>query len=256
MTTTAPPKRSSRPEDKNSEATKSKRRSRRNAGGRRKSRQASRPTAPVTLRNAPFAGLVTVLLAAGLVTLLMINNSLAAGSFEQAELRADRTLLFEQEQALNQEVLALSSPTRLRAAAQALGMVPAASPAYVDPATGEIKGVPMTAGVVDESADPTAAGTSSVDSGTQDWSNGQGQTPSDESQSPQDWQNPQPPAGEWTPEGTSGTDQGTGTDDGDSSEPAAQTPSDGGAGDGASLSSGTAYDRAIVSGTDLGGEAG
>lgn len=94
----------------------------------------------------PFLGLIAGLLAAGLLGLLMINNSLAAGSFEQARLKSDRILLGEQEQALRQEVERLSSPTRVREAAQQAGLLPAATTAYFDVMTGQILGVPIPAG--------------------------------------------------------------------------------------------------------------
>lgn len=93
-----------------------------------------------------FVLLVCGLLAGGLLSLLMVNNSLAAGSFEQARLRADRTLLGEQEQALTKEVERASSPTQLRAAAKFLGMVPAATTTYVDLTTGRILGTPLPSG--------------------------------------------------------------------------------------------------------------
>lgn len=94
----------------------------------------------------PFLGLIAGLLAGGLLTLLIVNNTLAAGSFEQAHLKADQILLSEQEQALRQEVQRLSSPTRLRAEAKGLGLVPAASTAYLDIASGQILGTPIPAG--------------------------------------------------------------------------------------------------------------
>lgn len=93
----------------------------------------------------PFLALVAGLLGAGLLSLLMINNSLAAGSFEQSRLKADRILLGEQEQALRQEVERLSSPTRVREAARQAGFIPAATTAYFDVTTGQILGTPLPA---------------------------------------------------------------------------------------------------------------
>lgn len=93
----------------------------------------------------PFLALIAGLMGAGLLGLLMINNSLAAGSFTQARYKSDRILLGEQEQALRQEVERLSSPTRVREAARQAGLVPAATTAYFDVATGQILGVPLPA---------------------------------------------------------------------------------------------------------------
>lgn len=103
----------------------------------------SRPRPRVS--SLPFLALIAGLLGAALIALLLINNSLAAGSFEQARLKGDQILLGEQEQALNQEVERLSSPTRLREAARQAGLVAAATTAYIDLTTGEILGVPKPA---------------------------------------------------------------------------------------------------------------
>jgi hypothetical protein len=157
----------------------------------------------VNWRSAPFAGLITVLLAVGLIALLMVNNSLAAGSFEQADLRAEKTLLFEQEQGLNQQVLALSSPTQLRISARELGLVAATTTVYLDLLTGEISGVPKPAkgaALFPGSATPSTS----------------------------------------TLENPAAATPATAT----SANPATPDVS----GDGASVSSGTAYDRAVVSG--------
>ncbi len=192
-----------------------------------------RPVAPVQWRTVPFAGFIAALLVGGLMTLLVVNNSLAAGSFERARLKAERTLLFEQEQALNQTVLALSSPTMLRKQARRLGMVPAASSAFLDVSTGKIFGIPKTTGPAapaatdtgvedaleesDTSALPVVSGAeSSVSTPETDGNDGAG-------------------AGQESEVRNGREDQATVTD-----PPAT--------GDGAELSSGTAQDRAIVSG--------
>ncbi|MCH9817228.1 MAG: hypothetical protein K0U64_12410 [Actinomycetia bacterium] len=161
-------------------------------------------------KSAPFAGLVAALLAAGLVALLLVNNSLAAGSFEQASLKAEKTLLFEREQGLNQEVLALSSPTQLRLSARQLGMVPAATTVYLDLLTGQIRGVPKPA---KGAAAPAPA-------------------------------NPAAPA---APAPAAPAPAAPVAPDTQAVPPQAATPQTE-TGDGASVSSGTAYDRAIVSG--------
>ncbi len=118
------------------------------------SRPAGRSRAVTSL---PFIALIASILGGGLLALLMVNNSLAAGSFAQARLRAEQVALFEQEQALRQEVQRLSSPTVLRSTAKQLGMLPAATTAYIDIGSGRILGKPTPAGGSgDPAADPTA----------------------------------------------------------------------------------------------------
>lgn len=201
-----------------------------------KVRQDAEPGHRRALGSLPFVLLVGGLLAAGLLSLLMVNNSLAAGSFEQTQLRADLTLLGEQEQALTQEVQRASSPTQLRAAAKALGMVPAATTTYFDPVTGTILGTPLPSGTttVPGTLDPGVG----VDPGTI------------------------PPTGDGVtmPGGDDGTGAGApGADPagpgGDSATTTPDAPTTGtNQGDGAAPQPGpaptTAYDRAIVSGGD------
>ncbi len=105
-----------------------------------------RTAARSRLSSLPFLGGVAALLAAALLALLMINNTLAVGSFEQSRLKSEQILLGEQEQALRQEVERLSSPTRVREAARQAGLVAAATTVYLDPDSGRILGIPAPAG--------------------------------------------------------------------------------------------------------------
>ncbi len=167
----------------------------------------------------PFLLGVAALLGVALVALLMVNNTLAAGSFEQSQLKSERILLGEQEQALRQDVERLSSPTRVREAARAAGLVPAATTVYFDPVSGQILGVPVRAGAAEAGAaaadpltDPTA-----VD----------------------------PATGLPATAGTT-PDAGTAPDAGTTPEPAGETAD--GATVGGTPPGTTAYDRAVVSG--------
>ena len=119
----------------------------RSRGRGRTGTESARPVPRRRVSSLPFLALIAGLLGAGLLALLMINNSLAAGSFEQARFKSDSILLGEQEQALRQEVERLSSPTRVREAAREAGLIPAATTAYFDVSTGQILGVPLPAGV-------------------------------------------------------------------------------------------------------------
>lgn len=187
-----------------------------------------RPSSPIRWRTLPFAGFIAALLSSGLLALLVVNNSLAAGSFERARLKAERTLLFEQEQALNQEVLRLSSPTKLRSEALRLGMVSAASTAFLDVSNGKILGIPKATG-------PGAKSAASEGSDAETTGLGQpGESdPTSSDTSPESTGDDGTPSGEAASEGTE--DQAVVTD-----------PPE--AGDGAQVSPGTAQDRAIVSG--------
>lgn len=189
-----------------------------------------------SVTSLPFITLIAAVLGGGLLTLLMINNSLAAGSFVQARLKAEQVALFEQEQELNQEVQRLSSPTSLRGAARKLGMLPAASTAYFEVESGRVLGVPLPAGV-----SPAAEG------GVADSSLPPTDPTATAPVSPQDAGVPAPTrvAGDGAAALTGGpAASGTGSPSGPGGDPA-------GSGDGAALTERqpqTAYDRAIVSG--------
>lgn len=100
----------------------------------------SRLRLPHGLKSAKFAGAVGLILAAGLVGLLIVNTSLAAGAIKLSGLESKLARAVEQQQALDVEVEGLSSPAALQVAASALGMVPATTPAFLDPATGAVSG--------------------------------------------------------------------------------------------------------------------
>lgn len=95
---------------------------------------------PHGLTSARFIVSVGVLLAAGLVALLAVNTSLAAGAIKLGSLESELARATERQQAVGAEVEALTSPAALQSAAWALGMVPAASPVFLDPATGTVSG--------------------------------------------------------------------------------------------------------------------
>ncbi len=137
-----------------------------------------------SVSSLPFLGLLAGVLSCGLLALLVINNSLAAGSFEQARLRAEQVALFEKEQALRQEVERLSSPTQLRRSASDLGMLPAATTAYFNIETGRILGIPQPAGKATES-DPSSDSGVPPTPATEDLDPPASGTASDEAESPQ-----------------------------------------------------------------------
>ncbi len=95
---------------------------------------------PHGLASGRFALTVGLLLAVGLVSLLAINTSLAAGAITLGGLESSLARKTEERQALHVAVEGLSSPAALQQTAIALGMVPAAVPAFLDPATGVVSG--------------------------------------------------------------------------------------------------------------------
>jgi hypothetical protein len=105
------------------------------------------PLRPDRASRGVFAIIVTGLLALGLIGMLVINTSLAQGAFVVTELQRDLQVAVEKEQALAEEIAALAGPVALEQSARSLGMVPNASPAFVDVDAGRILGRPKaTAG--------------------------------------------------------------------------------------------------------------
>ncbi len=96
---------------------------------------------PQPVRGA-FAGVVAAVLGLGLLALLGLNTLLGQNAFVIQDLRQQAAQLSDREEALRQEVAELEAPARLADQARALGMVPAPQPAFVDPATGAVLGIP------------------------------------------------------------------------------------------------------------------
>jgi hypothetical protein len=92
-----------------------------------------------------FAAVVGSLLLVGLVALLAVNTSLAAGAIRLSDLQLDLNRKQDDVQAAALEVEELSSPQSLQQAAYDLGMVPVHAPVFLDPATGQLQGAPLPA---------------------------------------------------------------------------------------------------------------
>ncbi|WP_279387942.1 septum formation initiator family protein, partial [Streptacidiphilus pinicola] len=89
----------------------------------------------------PFAALVMVLLAVGLVALLTLNTALSQGSFTVQKLQRQTTQLTNEQQGLQQQIDGWSAPDALAARARQLGMVPAGNPAFLTD-SGKVLGDP------------------------------------------------------------------------------------------------------------------
>lgn len=104
------------------------------------------PAAIQPTGNGIFAGICMALLATGLVSLLMMNTALASGSFQLKALQGRSGELADTEDQLTQAIDDLRSPRTLAGRAQALGMVPARSMAFVRLSDGKVIGVAEPAG--------------------------------------------------------------------------------------------------------------
>lgn len=103
------------------------------------------PSAISRTGNAVFAGLCTLLLLAGLVTLLILNTSLAQGAFEASALQQRAGVLSDTQEQLTNAIDQQRSPRQLAARAQALGMVPGRSMAFIRLSDGAILGTATAA---------------------------------------------------------------------------------------------------------------
>jgi hypothetical protein len=88
-----------------------------------------------------FAALCMLLLVGGLMALLMLNTSMAEGSFTLHRLQATSGELTDTEEALTAAIDAQRSPANLAARAAKLGMVPADSAAFLRLSDGVVLGV-------------------------------------------------------------------------------------------------------------------
>lgn len=105
-----------------------------------------RVVAPVRRRSAGGLALLSVgLLGLGLLVLLLLNISIGKGAYTLTALQTEQRRLAEQQQALAEQVEAVSAPHQLAERARRLGMVPAPNPAFVMLPDGTVKGRPEVA---------------------------------------------------------------------------------------------------------------
>jgi hypothetical protein len=90
---------------------------------------------------AAFAIACIALLAAGLVSLLLINISMSRGSYALHDLQATSGELADTQDALTQQLSVQKSPPHLAARAVAMGMVPAPNAAFLRLSDGKVVGV-------------------------------------------------------------------------------------------------------------------
>jgi hypothetical protein len=101
--------------------------------------------APLRHGGAAFGIVCACLLAIGLIGLLLLNTSLAQGSFTLHDLRTTSDQLADTQGTFNQSLDALSSPANLAKKATSMGMVPAQSAAFLRLSDGKVIGVAQPA---------------------------------------------------------------------------------------------------------------
>ncbi|MFF5019203.1 septum formation initiator family protein [Streptomyces sp. NPDC001165] len=102
------------------------------------------PAGRARAARTPFVLLVVLLLGGGLIGLLVLNSALSEGSFKLGDLQKQTKNLTDEEQALQRDIDAYSSPDALQRRARELGMVPGGDPAFLG-SDGKVKGVPNAA---------------------------------------------------------------------------------------------------------------
>lgn len=103
------------------------------------------PRRPARAHRMPFVVLVSLLLVSGIAGLLLFNTSMQQASFHVAALQQRAHLLNAERQTLQIRLERMRNPQSLAARARAMGMVPAAGPAFLQLGTGKVLGHPVPA---------------------------------------------------------------------------------------------------------------
>lgn len=103
------------------------------------------PPRAVQSARVPFVALIALILSGGVAGLLLFNTQMQQGAFQIEHLQAEAAALSAAQQDESMQLLRMSDPQRLAASAKRLGMVAPTTPAFLELATGRIKGVPTPA---------------------------------------------------------------------------------------------------------------
>jgi hypothetical protein len=99
---------------------------------------------PQTPSRTPFVVLLLGLLGGGLICLLLINTTLAEGSFQITAMQQKNAALAQQQQQLQQQTAQEQSPASIAARAEKLGMRPVGRLRFLDLKNGRIYNQPAT----------------------------------------------------------------------------------------------------------------
>ncbi|HEX6148987.1 hypothetical protein [Nocardioides sp.] len=93
----------------------------------------------------PFVALVSLVLLGGVIGLLLFNTSMQQAAFATTALEQQASTLTARQQILEMELDVLRNPQRVAERAQAMGMVPSGTPAYLLLENGKVLGEPTPA---------------------------------------------------------------------------------------------------------------
>ena len=124
------------------------------------------PPLPIRAPRATFAAAIIAVVLLGVVGILLINTKTMEQSFQLDALREEKTALDKQEQELKRQLVEVTGPGSLAAAANRLGLVPAEDPAVITLPDGTVIGSPKPAkGPTAPTADLPRAGQQSAAAG-------------------------------------------------------------------------------------------
>lgn len=98
------------------------------------------PLRTTTASRGVFAFIITAVLVAGLITMLLVNTTIAENAFKVTDLRAQHREVTRTEATLSQEIATLAAPLTLQRKAEALGLVPIRRTGYISLTNGTIEG--------------------------------------------------------------------------------------------------------------------
>ena len=106
-------------------------------------------TAATRAARVPFVALVSLLLVSGVAGLLFFNTAMQQVSFTATAMEQKAQALDAERQGLQMELDDLRNPQRIALQAKRMGMVPAATPAFIRLDDGRVLGKPVPATAAD-----------------------------------------------------------------------------------------------------------